>query len=266
MLVRRNSPQNWTGIVHSADWMSKGIGLLVGHGYMYKWTKCRNEKSRDAPAMQSPMRLIASQGLSRPILWSGRFRIKNNGGVKSWIYIMAVLRGINFSDPVISPENNRDVENRWAAEALFFFYLRASNMPVNGLTSSGALNTDCEMKIIIVYARPLRKYAILYGGLRIWFFGFLRVRFVREFCPFASVLFASDMTRTWLVQRRGKATISGSLVGWNAGNDWILNGGGGNWTKCIKSGQAWQPEMKRSLHYLYHSIPASSWPYPSFVN
>lgn len=212
--------------------------------------------------MQSPMRLIASQGLSRPILWSGRFRIKNNGGVKSWIYIMAVLRGINFSDPVISPENNRDVENRWAAEALFFFYLRASNMPVNGLTSSGALNTDCEMKIIIVYARPLRNPLWWASNLIFRFFACTLCSWIL----FVRFLFVSDMTRTWLVQQRGKATISGSLVGWNAGNDWILNGGGGNWTKCIKSGQAWQPEMKRSLHYLYHSIPASSWPYPSSVN
>jgi len=66
-----------------------------------------------------------------------------------------------------------------------------------------------------------------------------------------SLLSSSRVIWTWLVHRRGKATISGSVVTWNTGNDWILNRGGGNWTKCIKSGQAWQPEMKRSLYYLY---------------
>lgn len=152
---------------------------------------------------------------------------------------MAVLRGINFSDPVISPENNRDVEKSMNCRSSLFFCEHVRN----SLSSSGAPNADCEMKIIIACARVYyasAQWIIYYDELWIWLFNFhmytLRLRHV----PFYSVLLASAirLERDLYIVQYGKATISGSLVGWNAGNDWILNGGGGNWTKCIKSGQA----------------------------
>lgn len=84
MLGRRNCPQNWMGNCPFDRLNTQVISLLVGHGVCISERNV-NEKSHDASPMQSPMCLIAPQGLLRPILWSGRFRIKNNGEVESWI-------------------------------------------------------------------------------------------------------------------------------------------------------------------------------------
>lgn len=166
---------------------------------------------------------------------------------------MTVLRGINFSDPVISPQDNRDVKNRWAAEALFS---ASREHAANGLSfffPPMSAYVDRETKAItncirIYYATDeskIEKSASFNLSLIPTFCS--RFSFVYSSVRF-SARYDSDVTCTSL---RGKATISGSLVGRNAGNDWILDSGGGNWMKCIKSGQTWQPEMKRSLHYLW---------------
>lgn len=85
----------------------------MGHVSVYKRTECKARalpKSVSCEALSRRCAPAASRvGLSPRVPRGGRSRIKNNGAAE--LDLMA-LRGINFSDPVISSENNRDVENR----------------------------------------------------------------------------------------------------------------------------------------------------------